>query len=127
MPPADVALLHATQKQEEKEKADAWWMDDGTRTFLFKCMQLESSAVLTVDRDNHEHMTCRQARDVQCGLRTDKMLPEARRNGRTHLRCRVITSGDWPLFRQSDLQSHVALYSWQSCRQRVLGSTGGAT
>lgn len=55
------------QKREEREKADAWWMDDGTRTFLFKCMQLESSAVLTVDRDNHEHMTCRQVRAAQGG------------------------------------------------------------
>ena len=60
----DMSLLHAIQKREDKEKADAWWMDDGTRTFLFKCMQLESSAVLTVDRDNHEHMTCRQVRDT---------------------------------------------------------------
>ena len=75
-----MSLLHAIQKREDKEKADAWWMDDGTRTFLFKCMQLESSAVLTIDWGNHEHMTCRQARDAP-GSFGRRVCTQARSDG----------------------------------------------
>ena len=115
---AEMSLLHVIQKREDKEKADAWWMDDGTRTFLFKCMQLESSAVLTIDRDNHEHMTCRQVRDAQLRL-TCMHTSSFRRHPNLMVHC--------PQQMQMLTSAHRVLCSWQSCRQCVWASTGGAT
>lgn len=47
-----------------REQSDAWWMDDATRLFLFKCMQLEGTAVLTIDKANPQRFTCRQVHSV---------------------------------------------------------------
>lgn len=83
---AETSVPDLTQRKEDQEKSDAWWMDDGTRTFLFKCMQLESSAVLTIDRDHHEHMTCRQVRTAQTG--SIRNPPRAALQCGDGLRCR---------------------------------------
>ena len=65
--------MQMREEQEEWErlqKPDARWMDEDTRDYMFDCMKMESSAVLTIDPDHHERMTCRQV-PVDVGVKTE--------------------------------------------------------